>query len=149
MRCVLQRVRQASVRVDDQTVGAIDSGLMVLVGVGQGDTEEDVAYLVAKTLGLRIFNDDAGKMNRSILDVGGQVLAISQFTLFGDCRKGRRPSFIAAAQPDRGKQLYETYCQGLRAGGLHVETGIFAADMQVSLTNDGPVTILLDSQKNF
>ncbi len=149
MRLVIQRVLESSVRVDGKVVGSIGPGLMVLCGVEDGDTQEDVAYCVDKTVNLRIFEDDAGKMNRSILDAGGEVLAISQFTLHGDVRRGRRPSFIKAARPETAVPLYEAYCEGVRAAGLHVETGIFQADMKVSLINDGPVTLLIDSRRTF
>ena len=149
MRLVIQRVLESSVKVDGQTVGSIGAGFMVLCGVEDGDTPDDVRYCVEKTAGLRIFEDDAGKMNRSIQDVGGEILAISQFTLHGDARHGRRPSFSAAARPDVAVPMYEEYCRGLRDKGIHVETGIFQADMKVSLINDGPVTLLLDSRRTF
>lgn len=149
MRLVIQRVLESSVAVDGKTVGAIGQGFMVLCGVEEGDTLEDVKICVDKTVNLRIFEDDAGKMNRSILDVGGEVLAISQFTLHGDVRHGRRPSFIKAARPETAVPMYEAYCEGVRAAGVHVETGIFQADMKVSLINDGPVTLLVDSRKVF
>ncbi len=149
MRLVVQRVLESSVKVDEKVVGAIGKGYMVLCGVQEGDTLEDVRYCVEKTAGLRIFEDDAGKMNRSILDEGGEILAISQFTLAGDARHGRRPSFSAAARPDVAVPMYEAYCDGLRQKGIHVETGIFQADMKVSLINDGPVTLLLDSRRTF
>ncbi len=149
MSLVIQRVLESSVRVDGKVVGSIGQGLMVLCGVEDGDTREDVAYCVDKTVNLRIFEDDAGKMNRSILDAGGEVLAISQFTLHGDVRRGRRPSFIKAARPESAVPLYEAYCEGIRAAGLRVETGIFQADMKVSLINDGPVTLLIDSRRTF
>ena len=147
MRLVVQRVLESSVSVDGKVVGAIGQGFMVLVGVEVGDTDEDLRYCVEKTVGLRIFEDDAGKMNRSILDIGGAVLAISQFTLHGDARHGRRPSFITAARPELAVPMYEAYCQGLRDKGVKVETGVFGADMKVSLINDGPVTLLLDSRR--
>ena len=149
MRLVIQRVLNSSVTVDGNEVGKIGPGLMVLCGVEDGDTQEDVKYCVDKTVNLRIFEDDAGKMNRSILDVGGEILAISQFTLQGDVRHGRRPSFIKAARPETAVPLYDAYCEGIRANGIHVETGIFQADMKVSLINDGPVTLLIDSRKVF
>lgn len=149
MRLVIQRVLESSVRIDGETVGKIGPGFMVLCGVEEGDTTEDVRYCVEKTVNLRIFEDDAGKMNRSILDNGGEILAISQFTLAGDARHGRRPSFSKAARPETAVPLYEAYCEGLRAYGIHVETGIFQADMKVSLINDGPVTLLLDSRRLF
>ncbi len=149
MRAVIQRVSEASVRVDDEVVGAIGAGLLVLLGVDVKDTESDAEYIVGKIAGLRIFNDDDGKFNRSIEDIGGAVLLVSQFTLHGDCRKGRRPSFIGAARPEQAIPLYERTAARLRAAGLQVETGRFGAHMDVSLVNDGPVTILLDSGKAF
>lgn len=149
MRLVIQRVLESSVRVEGEIVGKIGHGFLVLCGVEDGDTQEDVKYCVDKTVNLRIFEDDAGKMNRSILDVGGEILAVSQFTLQGDVRHGRRPSFIKAARPETAVPLYEAYCEGIRAAGVHVETGIFQADMKVSLINDGPVTLLVDSRKVF
>lgn len=149
MRLVIQRVLESSVAVDGNIVGKIGAGFLVLCGVEDGDTENDVKYCVDKTANLRIFEDEAGKMNRSILDVGGEILAVSQFTLHGDARHGRRPSFSTAARPETAVPLYEAYCAGLRQAGVHVETGIFQADMKVSLINDGPVTLLLDSRKVF
>lgn len=149
MRLVIQRVLESSVTVDGTVVGSIGKGYMVLCGVEEGDTQEDLRYCVEKTAGLRIFEDDAGKMNRSILDVGGEVLAVSQFTLHGDARHGRRPSFITAARPELAVPMYDAYCNGLREKGIHVETGIFQADMKVSLINDGPVTLLIDSRRLF
>lgn len=149
MRLVVQRVLESSVSVEDKVVGSIGKGYMVLCGVEENDTLDDVRYCVEKTAGLRIFEDDAGKMNRSIQDVGGEILAISQFTLHGDARHGRRPSFITAARPELAVPMYEAYCKGLREKGIHVETGIFQADMKVSLINDGPVTLLLDSRRVF
>lgn len=147
MRGVVQRVLEAHVKVDGQIVGQIEQGLVVLLGVAEGDTEVDLKYLVEKTIHLRIFEDDDGKMNRSVLDVGGSILAISQFTLLGDCRKGRRPSFITAAKPEEANALYEEYVRRIREQGVTVETGIFQADMKVHLVNDGPVTLVLDSSK--
>ena len=145
MKVVLQRVSEASVRVDGQVAGQVGQGLLALVGIGHGDSLETVRWMVQKTSQLRIFEDDAGKMNRSVLDVGGGVLAISQFTLYADCRKGRRPAFTDAAAPDHAKQLYGQYVQLLGEAGVHeVQAGIFAADMKVSLVNDGPVTIILE-----
>ena len=149
MRLVIQRVLESSVCVDGNVVGSIGPGFMVLCGVEDGDTQDDLRYCVDKTVNLRIFEDDAGKMNRSILDVGGAILAISQFTLHGDARHGRRPSFIRAARPEQAVPMYEAYCQGLRDAGIHVETGVFQADMKVSLINDGPVTMLIDSRRTF
>ncbi len=149
MRAVIQRVSEASVTVDQQTVGAIDQGLMVLLGVAQGDTSQEAKALAEKTAGLRIFEDDAGKMNRSVEEIGGSLLVVSQFTLLGDCRKGRRPGFTDAAPPELADQLYEEYVAALRSRGVNVATGVFRADMQVALVNDGPVTMLLDSRKQF
>ena len=149
MRLVIQRVLESSVRVDGNVVGSIGPGFMVLCGVEDGDTAEDVRDCIDKTVNLRIFEDEAGKMNRSILDAGGEILAISQFTLHGDVRHGRRPSFIRAARPETAVPLYDAYCAGLREAGIHVETGIFQTDMKVSLINDGPVTLLVDSRKVF
>jgi len=149
MRAVVQRVIQASVVVGGQTVGAIDQGLMVLLGVAQGDTAKDAAYLADKTAGLRIFTDDAGKMNRSVEEIAGDILVVSQFTLLGDCRNGRRPGFTEAAPPELADALYLVYVEALRKRGLTVDTGVFRADMQVSLVNNGPVTMLLDSRKQF
>ena len=149
MRAVVQRVRESSVAIDGNVVGKCGHGLMVLIGVEVGDTEKDLSYIADKVPNLRIFEDEAGKMNRSLLDMGGQILAISQFTLLGDARGGRRPSFIAAARPDTAVPLYEALVEKWRSLGIHVETGEFGADMQVSLINDGPVTILLDSRRIF
>ena len=149
MRAVVQRVTQARVTVAGQTVGAIGPGLMVLVGVEEGDGDADVRYLADKVPNLRIFEDAAGKMNRSLLDVGGAILAVSQFTLLGDARGGRRPSFIRAARPEAADPLYERLAACWRGAGVKVETGVFGAEMAVSLVNDGPVTILLDSKKGF
>ena len=145
MRVVLQRVTEASVSVDGKIVGQIGKGLVLLVGVGTGDAEEDARYLADKCLQLRIFEDDVGKMNISALDVGADVLAISQFTLFGNTRKGRRPSFVEAAPPEISKPLFDRFVAFLQESGLKVETGIFGAHMLVKIFNDGPVTILLDS----
>ena len=145
MRAVVQRVSEARVIVDNQTVGEIEQGFLVLLGVGRGDTQEDAAYLVRKIANLRIFTDAEGKMNLALSEVGGKVLAVSQFTLYADTRKGNRPSFIDAAAPDDGKRLYAQFCSLLRQQGIAVEEGIFQADMKVHLVNDGPVTIWLDS----
>ncbi len=145
MKLVIQRVKTASVTVDGKTVGEIGSGLLVLIGVSHSDTAADAAYLAKKTATLRIFKDDEGKMNRSVLDTGGEILAVSQFTLYGDCTKGNRPSFIAAADPEKGRKLYEEVVEQLRAHGPHVETGTFQASMEVHLVNDGPVTLILES----
>jgi len=149
MRAVLQRVSHARVLVDGRVTGEIAAGLVILLGVGQGDTTEAAAYLAEKTAHLRIFDDDQGKMNRSLLDVGGAALVVSQFTLYGDARGQRRPSFIRAAPPEEGKRLYEEFVRALRALGVRVETSVFQARMSVELSNDGPVTLLLDSEKQF
>lgn len=149
MRAVLQRVSVASVVVDQQTVGSIGTGLMVLLGVEPDDSEQDLRYLVDKIIGLRVFEDDAGKMNLSLDDIHGSLLVVSQFTLLGDARKGKRPSFIKAAGPELGKQMYDAFVQYARDCGIHVETGKFGAMMSVSLVNQGPVTLLLDSKRQF
>ena len=146
MRAVIQRVSQAKVVVDDNTVGQIGKGFMILLGVHEQDTQTDVDYLVGKISKLRVFEDDQQKMNRSIVDVGGEILSISQFTLFADTKKGNRPSFVQAAKPDTAIPLYEAFNEGLRQAGIPVETGIFGADMKCHLVNDGPVTIIIDSQ---
>ena len=149
MRCVVQRVTEASVTVNGETVGAVGPGLMVLIGVSTEDTDADLKYMTEKVPNLRIFDDENGVMNRSVLDAGGSILAVSQFTLYGDARGGRRPSYIRAAKPDEANDMYERLVAAWRAKGIHVETGRFRTDMQVSLVNDGPVTILLDSEKVF
>ena len=149
MRAVVQRVHEASVTVDGQVVGRIGKGLLVLLGVGENDAERDARFLADKIAGLRCFADADSKFHRSVEDVGGGILAISQFTLFGDCRKGRRPSFTEAAQPEYAIPLYEAFVAALRERGLPVETGEFGAHMDVYLVNDGPVTLLLDSNKAF
>ncbi len=149
MRAVVQRVSSASVEVGGQTVGEIGPGLMVLLGVGRQDGETDSAYLADKIAGLRIFEDEDGKMNLSVAEAGGSILAVSQFTLYGDCRKGRRPGFSDAAPPEQANELYERCVFFLRGKGIEVATGIFQAEMKVSLVNDGPVTMLLDSRKEF
>lgn len=149
MRAVIQRVSRAQVTVDGTVRGAIKNGLLVLLGVAADDGDADLAYLADKTAGLRIFEDDAGKMNLSVEDAGGALLVVSQFTLFGDIRRGRRPSFDNAAPPQMADALYQRYVELLRAKGLQVETGVFQAMMEVELVNDGPVTILLDSKKLF
>ena len=149
MRAVVQRVSNGSVTVDGKVAGQIERGLLVLLGVAQSDTEKDADYLAEKIAGLRIFEDADQKMNLSVIDVGGAVLAVSQFTLFGDVRRGKRPSFDDAARPEQAKGLYEYFVQKIRAAGLRCETGVFQAMMDVELTNSGPVTILLDSTKAF
>ena len=149
MRCVVQRVSEASVAVNGETVGAVGPGLMVLIGVSAEDTDADLKYMTEKVPNLRIFDDENGVMNRSVLDVGGGILAVSQFTLYGDARGGRRPSYIRAAKPEEANAMYKRLVEAWRAKGIHVETGIFRTDMKVSLVNDGPVTILLDSEKVF
>ena len=149
MRAVVQRVRRASVTVDGQVVGAIGPGLLVLLGVGRDDAEGDAAYVAGKIHDLRLFTDAEGRMNRSVAEVGGAVLVVSQFTLLGDCRRGRRPSYGAAAPPDRARALYEALVARLRSAGLPVRTGEFQALMDVELVNDGPVTVLLDSGRAF
>lgn len=149
MRAVIQRVSRAKVSVDGWTTGEIGLGLLVLVGVAHEDTEADVNYMADKIAGLRIFEDEEGKMNRSVVDAGGSVLAVSQFTLYGDVRRGKRPSFDAAAPPELARRLYELFVERIRAAGLQCETGRFQAMMQVELVNEGPVTILLDSKKEF
>jgi D-tyrosyl-tRNA(Tyr) deacylase len=145
MKAVIQRVSHASVVVEGTTVGQIGTGFLVLLGAGHDDTEEDVRYIATKIAGMRIFSDAGGKFNLSLADVGGAVLLVSQFTLYADTRKGRRPSFIDAAPPDVAQALVERCAQLLRQEGVHVETGVFGAHMEVSLLNDGPVTIILDS----
>ena len=147
MRSVIQRVTRASVTVGGEVVGSIGEGLLVLLGVKVGDTEKDADYMADKLLKLRIFEDEAGKMNLSVQDVGGSILAVSQFTLCGDCRKGKRPSFDKAAKPEIANEYYEQFVAGCRAKGLPVETGVFRAHMLVELVNNGPVTILLDSAR--
>lgn len=149
MRSVVQRVSRASVRVEGETVGRIGKGFLVLLGVGEKDTSQDLDWMVDKIIGLRVFEDEEGKMNRSIVEEKGEILLVSQFTLFGDCRKGKRPSFSSAAPPERAKTFYEEAIAKIALKGVLVETGIFQADMKVELENDGPVTLLLDSEKTF
>ncbi len=149
MRAVMQRVSRARVLVEGRVTGEIEAGLAVLVAVGKEDTAATAASMAEKIVNLRIFNDDQGKMNRSLLDMGGAILAVSQFTLYGDARGQRRPSFINAAPPELGKALYEEFVRALRALGVRVETGVFQTHMSLEITNDGPVTILLDSEKQF
>jgi D-tyrosyl-tRNA(Tyr) deacylase len=149
MRAVVQRVSRASVAIAGEPAGQIGLGLLVLLGVGQDDTQSDAAYLAEKIATLRIFEDGQGKMNLSVLDAGGAVLAVSQFTLYGDARGGRRPSFISAARPEQAEPLYEHFVARIRSTGLRCETGRFQQMMSVEIVNEGPVTILLDSKKNF
>ena len=149
MRAVLQRVTHARVLVEGRVTGEIEAGLAVLIAIGKEDTAATAATIADKIVNLRIFNDEQGKMNRSLLDTGGAILAVSQFTLYGDTRGQRRPSFIQAAPPELGKSLYEEFVRALRALGVRVETGVFQTHMSVEITNDGPVTILLDSEKTF
>jgi D-tyrosyl-tRNA(Tyr) deacylase len=149
MRAVVQRVKEASVRVDGRVVGAAGPGLLVLLGVGQGDDEKDSGYLAEKVVNLRVFPDAAGQMNRSLLEVRGDLLVVSQFTLYGDCRRGRRPGYSDAAAPQEAERLYACFVNQVRASGLRVEEGVFRAMMDVSLVNDGPVTLLLDSRRQF
>ena len=149
MRAVVQLVKRAEVRVGEEVTGRIGAGLVVLVAVGKGDTPATADGLAEKIANLRIFADDQGKMNRSLIEISGQVLCVSQFTLYGDCRKGRRPSYDQAAPPDQAILLYESFVQSLRALGIHTETGRFRSMMEVELVNDGPVTLLLDSDRLF
>jgi len=149
MRAMVQRVQRASVTVSGETTGEIAQGLLVLIGVGQNDTDVAADYLAEKIAGLRIFEDESGRMNRAAGEIGGAVLVVAQFTLFGDVRRGKRPSFDAAARPELARRLYEYFVDKLRASGLRCETGRFQEMMQVELVNDGPVTILLDSEKTF
>lgn len=149
MRAVVQRVTRSSVTVGGEVRGRTDAGLMVLIGVAAGDGEKDARYIADKVCGLRIFEDEDDKMNLSVADIGGSILAVSQFTLIGDARKGRRPSFSSAEAPEEANRLYEVCCGMMREHGLHVEQGVFRAHMEVELCNDGPVTILLDSKRTF
>ena len=149
MRAVIQRVERASVSVEGEIRGQIGAGFLVLIGVEEGDGDADFRYIAEKVPNLRVFEDEQGKMNRSLLDVGGELLAVSQFTLLGDARGGRRPSFIAAARPETADPMYERLVAEWRARGIRVETGVFGAHMKVALVNDGPVTILLDSRRRF
>ncbi|MGO4180243.1 D-aminoacyl-tRNA deacylase [Paenibacillus sp. TAF43_2] len=146
MKVVVQRSKQAKVVIEGETVGSIDSGLVLLVGMTHEDTEADVKWMADKVANMRIFEDESGKMNHSISDVGGQLLSVSQFTLYGDCRKGRRPNFMAAARPEQAEQLYDLFNETLRSTGLVVETGRFGAMMDVELVNSGPITLILDSR---
>ena len=145
MRIIVQRSKEASVTVEEKIIGKIEHGFVLLVGVTHDDREEDAAYLADKIVHLRIFEDENGKMNRSLLDVGGSILSVSQFTLYGDCRKGRRPNFMAAAKPEYALSIYQHFNEQLKQKGVHVETGEFGAMMNVSLNNDGPVTLILES----
>jgi D-tyrosyl-tRNA(Tyr) deacylase len=149
MRAVVQRVKNANVKVDDKVIGSIGNGILLLLGIEETDEDKDLEYMCDKVPNLRIFEDENGKMNKSLLDVGGSILVISQFTLLGDARKGRRPSFIAAARPDKAIPMYEKYIAEMKEKNIFTQTGEFGADMKVELTNDGPVTILLDSKKVF
>ena len=149
MRAVVQRVTNASVTVENETVGSIGPGIMVLIGVADTDTDKDLKYIIDKVMNLRIFDDENGVMNRSVIDAGGSILAVSQFTLYGDARGGRRPSYIRAAKPEPADAMYERAVAAWRENGIHVETGRFRTEMMVSLVNNGPVTILLDSEKTF
>ncbi|MGZ4163107.1 MAG: D-aminoacyl-tRNA deacylase [Tumebacillaceae bacterium] len=149
MRVVVQRASRGKVTVEGQVTGEIGRGYVLLVGVTHEDTREDADYLVEKIANLRIFEDESGKMNLSLLDVGGAILSVSQFTLYGDCRKGRRPNFMDAARPDQANELYEYFNEKARSMGVQVETGVFGAMMEVELVNDGPVTLLLDSKRQF
>ena len=149
MRAVVQRVRRAKVDVEGRTVGEIGSGILVFLGVGQNDSEKDCDYLAGKIAHLRIFSDEQGLMNRSVLETGGEVLVVSQFTLWGDCVKGRRPSFTRAAPPEKARKLYEHFTGLIREKGLKVASGVFQEMMEVHLVNDGPVTLLLDTEKVF
>ncbi|MGK0361571.1 MAG: D-tyrosyl-tRNA(Tyr) deacylase [Bradymonadia bacterium] len=149
MRAVVQRVRHASVTVAGEITGAIDAGLLVLVGAAKGDTEADAIALAKKVCGLRIFADAEGKMNHDVAQIGGAVLAVSQFTLLGDCRKGRRPSFYGAEDPALAKPLFDRFVKAVQEAGLRCPTGVFGAHMDVALLNDGPVTVLIDTQRNF
>lgn len=149
MRAVVQRVSQANVTVDNEKVGEIGPGIMVLIGVADTDTDKDLKYIIDKVMNLRIFDDENGVMNRSVIDAGGSILAVSQFTLYGDVRGGRRPSYIRAAKPEPADAMYERAVAAWRENGIHVETGRFRTEMMVSLVNNGPVTILLDSEKTF
>lgn len=147
MRAVVQRVNNASVTVDNKVIGKISHGLLVFLGVGDGDTEADMKYIADKVTGLRIFSDADDKMNLSVTDVGGEILVISQFTLYGDCRKGRRPNFTASMEPKGAEAMYEKFIAYVKEQGINVEHGEFGADMKVNLLNDGPVTLMLDSSK--
>lgn len=149
MRAVVQRVKSASVKVDEKIIGQIEHGILLLLGVEESDNDKDLEYMSDKVPNLRIFEDENGKMNKSLFDVAGSILVISQFTLLGDARKGRRPSFIAAARPEKAIPMYEKYINAMKEKNIRTQSGVFGADMKVQLINDGPVTILLDSKKMF
>lgn len=149
MRAVVQRVKKSRVTVEGKITGEINKGVMVLLGVGQEDSSQDIDYLAEKIINLRIFEDNNGKMNLSLLDVGGELLVVSQFTLYGDCRKGRRPGYDKAARPDMAKELYGSFVEKCSSYGVNTQTGIFQAEMLVDISNDGPVTLLLDSKREF
>ncbi len=149
MRAIVQRVEHAKVEVEAEVRGSIARGLVVLLAVGEEDTDRDLAYMVDKILGLRIFEDEDGKMNRSLMDIGGELLVVSQFTLYGDVRKGRRPSFTDSARPEKAEELYEKFIEMSKNKGIKTQSGVFGADMDLSLLNQGPVTIMIDSQKLF
>ena len=149
MRAIVQRVKSANVQIDGQLVAEIESGLLIFLGISIDDQQSDIDYLIRKIANLRIFRDDDLRMNKSLLDVSGQALVVSQFTLYGDCRKGRRPNFSQAAKPEKAHQLYQVFVNQLLQLGIDVKTGVFQATMEVELTNDGPITILLDSKKLF
>ena len=149
MRAIVQRVKSANVQIDGQLVAEIESGLLIFLGISIDDQQSDIDYLIRKISNLRIFRDDDLRMNKSLLDVGGHALVVSQFTLYGDCRKGRRPNFSQAAKPEKAHQLYQVFVNQLLQLGVDVKTGVFQATMEVELTNDGPITILLDSKKLF
>ncbi|GMG97827.1 D-aminoacyl-tRNA deacylase [Tepidimicrobium xylanilyticum] len=149
MRAVVQRVAKANVKVKGNVVGEISKGLLVFLGVGEDDSEKDLEYMVDKVLGLRIFEDENNKMNLSVMDIGGELLVVSQFTLYGDVRKGKRPSFTSSAYPELAEEIYEQFIEKCREKGIRTEKGVFGAHMEVSILNDGPVTILIDSKKVF
>jgi D-tyrosyl-tRNA(Tyr) deacylase len=149
MRAVVQRVKAGAVLIEEQTVGRIKEGLVVFLGVGQNDEEKDAQYLAKKIVNLRIFEDEAGKLNLSLPEIGGEILVVSQFTLYGDCRQGRRPSFTLAAPPEKANQLYQFFVERIKEEGIRVATGVFQEEMLVKIENDGPVTLLLDSEKLF
>ena len=149
MRAVIQRVQENSVIVDDEVIGSIDAGLLVFLGIGNDDGMDDIDYLIEKIVNLRIFEDTEGKMNLSALDLGKEIMVVSQFTIYGDCRKGRRPSFFAAAPPDKAERLYDVFVDKIKRYDLNIATGEFQAMMDIDLINDGPVTLLIDSKKEF